>query len=65
MEPKNLGLDNYVEEIVNLIRSHLNDKELFERLSDYHENDIAEAVTELTAEERRKLYQVLGVQRVA
>ena len=45
MEPKNLGLDNYVEEIVNLIRSHLNDKELFERLSDYHENDIAEAVT--------------------
>lgn len=65
MEPKNLGLDNYVEEIVNIIRSHLNDRELLDRLSDYHENDIAEAITQLSSEERKQLYQVLGVQRIA
>lgn len=65
METKTLGLDNYVEEIVEIIRGHLSDGELLDRLSDYHENDIAEAITELSARERRQLYDVLGVQRVA
>ena len=38
---------------------------LRDKLSDYHEKDIAEAVTKLTADERKHLYGVLGVQKVA
>lgn len=34
--------------------------ELAEKLSDYHENDLADALADLTAEERRKLYAILG-----
>ena len=36
-----------------------------EKLSDYHENDLADALADLTAEERRKLYAILGVEQVA
>ena len=56
---------NYQEEILNLIHSGLPQQELAERLSDYHENDLADALAALTPEERQKLYAVLGVERVA
>ena len=35
---------NYQEEILNLIHSGLPQQELAERLSDYHENDLADAL---------------------
>lgn len=56
---------NYVQEILNLIHSGLPQAELAEKLSDYHENDLADALADLTAEERRKLYAILGVEQVA
>ena len=56
---------NYQEEILNLIHSGLPQQELAERLSDYHENDLADALAALTPDERQKLYAVLGVERVA
>ena len=56
---------NYQEEILNLIHSDLPQAELAEKLSDYHENDLADALADLTAEERRKLYAILGVEQVA
>ena len=34
-------------------------------LSDYHEKDIAEAITFLTETERKHLYHVLGSERIA
>ena len=55
----------YVEELVRIIRSNLPREELLDRLSDYHDNDIADALDELTVQERKKLYSVLGVQRIA
>ena len=55
----------YVEELVKIIRSNLPREELLNRLSDYHDNDIADALDELTVQERKKLYSVLGVQRIA
>ena len=55
----------YVEELVRIIRSNLPGEELLDRLSDYHDNDIADALDELTVQERKKLYSVLGVQRIA
>ena len=56
---------NYVQEILNIIHSGLPQAELAEKLSDYHENDLADALADLTAEERRKLYAILGVEQVA
>ena len=47
---------NYQEEILNLIHSGLPQAELAEKLSDYHENDLADALTALTPDERQKLY---------
>ena len=56
---------NYVQEILDIIHSGLPQAELAEKLSDYHENDLADALADLTAEERRKLYAILGVEQVA
>ena len=54
-----------MEELVDIIRSGLPKEELIDRLSDYHDNDIADALTKLTPDERRELYPLIGVERVA
>ena len=56
---------NIQHELLELIRSGLTEEELSERLSDYHDNDIASALEELTEEERKTLYRILGVERVS
>ncbi len=56
---------NYVEEVLEVLRSNLSNEELLDKLSDYHENDIADAFTQLTAEERAILYPILGAERVS
>ena len=50
---------NLLEEIVQIINSGKSDSEIRELLSDYHDNDIALVVHDLTKEERFKLYHVL------
>ncbi len=65
MEKEILKEPNYVEEILDLIRSDLSDGELLEKLEDYHENDIAGAIEKLTKEERLKVYRVLGEERIS
>ena len=57
--------NQYVEELIAIIRSGLPEKELLDRISDYHDNDIAEAITQIKPEERKHLYPILGVERVA
>ena len=56
---------DYVEEIVKIIRSTDDADKLKDLLSDYHEKDIAEAITMLTEQERVKLYDMLDIQTVA
>lgn len=56
---------NYPKEILTIIRSNPAPAELKEKLSDYHENDLADALTALTPEERQKLYPILGIEYVA
>ena len=63
-EPK-MQQKNYQQEILALIHSGLPQAELAEKLSDYHENDLADALAALTPDERQKLYAVLGVDTVA
>ena len=56
---------NYVEELLAIIRNSVTNEELLDKLSDYHENDIADALMELTKTERKKLYPILGSERLA
>lgn len=56
---------NYAEEILKIIRSSSDNEELLDKISDYHENDIAEAFELLSENERKKLYPVLGAEQVA
>ncbi len=58
-------MTKYVEELIEIIRGKLSREELVDRLSDYHDNDIAEALELLTPEERKRLYLALGAERVA
>ena len=56
---------DYGKEILDLLDSNLSDEELRDRLSDYHESDIAEVLPTLSSEERLKLYKLLGNERVS
>lgn len=56
---------NYAEEILKIIRSSSDNEELLDKISDYHENDIAEAFELLSEDERKKLYPILGAEQVA
>ncbi len=58
-------MTKYVEELIAIIRGKLSREELVDRLSDYHDNDLAEALELLTAEERKYLYEILGAERMA
>lgn len=65
MEEIKTSEHDYVREIISVIREHFDDPELNELLSDYHENDIAGAVEQLTPEERKTLYPILGAEKVS
>ena len=65
MEKDVLKEPNYVEELLGIIRGGLSDEELVDQLNDYHENDIADAIEQLTTEERKKLYKILGAEKVS
>lgn len=52
MEKEILKEPNYEKELVQIIRGGLSDEDLMEHLSNYHENDIAGALEQLSPEER-------------
>jgi len=56
---------NYVEELLEILRSSLKAEELQDQISDYHESDIADAFEQLTEEERKRLYPLLGPEWIA
>ena len=56
---------NYVEELLEILRSSLKADELQNQISDYHESDIADAFEQLTEEERKRLYPLLGPEWIA
>ena len=51
---------DYSSQILCIVRSELSDAEIKTRLAEYHENDIANIFDELSAEEYRRLHQILG-----
>ncbi|MBO4572152.1 MAG: magnesium transporter [Clostridia bacterium] len=56
---------DYEQEILELLDGNLPPDELLDKLSDYHESDIAEVLPTLSKEERLKLYKILGNERVS
>ncbi|MGN0986520.1 MAG: magnesium transporter [Otoolea sp.] len=56
---------DYKNEIVEIIRSNLTPKLTGEKISGYHENDIAAALELLKKDERSKLYSILDIQTLA
>ncbi|MBQ4312848.1 MAG: magnesium transporter [Clostridia bacterium] len=58
-------IPDYDEEIAVIIRGNEPDDVIREKLDDYHDKDIAEALESLTATERRRIYRILGVEKVS
>ena len=56
---------DYEEELLGIIRSDDPPSKKREKLDDYHENDIASIIPDLSEEERKKLYRLLGVDKVS
>ncbi len=54
----------YKEQILELIRTINAPLLLSEQLDDYHANDIADAIEDLTFSEREKLYRMLDIERL-
>ena len=62
MEREIIKGPNFEAELTEIIRSDISDDELREVLLDYHENDIAGAMENLTKPERKRLYRILDVE---
>ncbi len=56
---------DYATEIAAIIRSNLTPKLMGEQILNYHENDIAEALTLLNKDERAKLYRIVDTETLA
>ncbi|MDE7272089.1 MAG: magnesium transporter [Lachnospiraceae bacterium] len=56
---------DFVAELLEIIRCSPSREELLDKISDYHDNDIAGAMEQLTEDERQKLYPILGAQKVS
>ncbi|MCR4634365.1 MAG: CBS domain-containing protein [Erysipelotrichaceae bacterium] len=59
---ENIEERNYTQEIFDLIRKTKNSKLLAQTLTNYHDNDIADALTYLSPEERKRLYKAIGIE---
>lgn len=65
METETRKKPDYVKELLHIIRTTTGEEELLDKVMDFHENDIADALQELTAPERKRLYPILGAQHLA
>ena len=54
-----------LKELVALIRSDIDREMLSQELTNYHDNDISNALDELSEDERKVLYHILGDERVS
>ena len=50
---------DYTQEILKIVRSNASPAVMSSRLEDFHENDLADALPEMTVSERCKLYRIL------
>lgn len=60
-----LNEPDYTTELVELLRSGADSGKIAEELTNYHDNDISNALGELSESERKVLYHILGDERVS
>ena len=56
---------DYTGEILKIIRSNTSPAVMCSRLEDYHANDLADVMPELTVQERCKLYRILDMDKLS
>lgn len=56
---------DYVSELLEIIRGGMPMTEWREQIEDYHDSDIADVLEQLEPDERRRLYRVLGTERMS
>jgi magnesium transporter len=56
---------NFSEEIVSLVRGKYSPAILREKIEDYHENSIADALALMTVAERQRLYRIIDTEMLA
>ena len=56
---------DYESELIEIVKSDINKTQLKEKLSDYHDNDIAKIFPLITPTERKKLYKVLSDEAIS
>lgn len=59
MENEVVNEQNYVQELLDFLRSGATDEEILEKLDQYHENDIAGAFELLEETERQRIYDIV------
>ena len=59
---ENIEERNYTQEIFDLIHKSKNPKLIAQTLTNYHDNDIADVLTYLSTDERKRLYKAIGVE---
>lgn len=66
MEPETqIDEKTRIDALVQIMTGNFLDEEIRDALNDYHENDIAEAIQQLDEDGRKKIYKVLGPDRVS
>jgi len=60
-----LNEPDYTKELVALLRSGESREKIAEELTNYHDNDISNALDEIDENERKVLYHILGDERVS
>ena len=65
LNPEVIEKQDPVKEIIDIINSKRPDAEIRELLEEYHDNDIASAIVELSPTLRKKVYKILGVEKVS
>ena len=62
---KILKKPDYAKEILEIMHGSFSEEDMLERISDYHENDIAEAFELLSEAERKRWYRMFGPEQIA
>lgn len=65
MENEVLNKPDYIKELVGLVRGGMGRSQLAKELANYHDNDISNALDELSSDERKILYHTLGDERIS
>ena len=67
LENKDISIQkrDFKSEIIDIIRGDMSDDEIKEAIADYHDSDIADALEDVTPEERSRFYGIVGTEDIS